>query len=408
MSLAVLQYQTRQLFALLKYSPDQPRVPAGQSGGGEFGSGGAGGATEQLSTHPKNMPEARTYGERVGASQLPEGHPDRVLAERVEGLGKEWTDSIVANDPRFAQLTEKEADLTYKLSRNEMLQNRVQQNIDKFWKERNETQTRFMRENTPPEEQEKYYAESNARYDQLSAKMDKYATRSGELYNERNDVNALASERIATWVKQGSAGGPVARPIVINSGFKDNEPTTQGQPVLLRENPVPHVVSFEHMVGGVPLGANDPQVGVKPLDGRAYYSPSERSIYIDPTTDGKAVVFHEMGHWYENTVPGGNAAARAYLNNRTANETAVPCTELAMKQYGNPGSYRPDEVAKPDKFSSYYTGKVYESGQTEITSMGMQRMAEDPARFYREDRSHFNFTLGMIRAGQRGGWWKEQ
>lgn len=83
---------------------------------------------------------------------------------------------------------------------------------------------------------------------------------------------------------------------------------------------------------------------------------------------------------------------------RCAGEESRPLRELVPG-----GNYRADEYARKDHFFSPYCGKDYISkttgarDATEILSMGLQRLASEPEKFYNTDREYFNFCLGLVR-----------
>ena len=70
--------------------------------------------------------------------------------------------------------------------------------------------------------------------------------------------------------------------------------------------------------------------------------------------------------------------------------------------------YRRDEYCKPDKFFDPYCGKLYtlfggrdrsfvDGTASEIMSMGLQHLFEDPINFAKEDREYFDFVISNLR-----------
>jgi hypothetical protein len=61
----------------------------------------------------------------------------------------------------------------------------------------------------------------------------------------------------------------------------------------------------------------------------------------------------------------------------------------------------------PGKFFDPYCGKVYadeaQTHATEVLTMGVQRMVEDPHGFAKEDPGYFKFTLAQLRRRNGGG-----
>jgi hypothetical protein len=143
------------------------------------------------------------------------------------------------------------------------------------------------------------------------------------------------------------------------------------------------------------LAPADPALG---YGDRAYYDAW--AIHVTKAT-GASTIVHEAGHHIENnTYTQGqrlNDRALAFLNRRTAGDTEKPLAEL------RPGwGFRPDEMAKADKFVDPYVGKTYKGRVTEVISMGLERMAQDPVDFARRDPDHWR----MIYTVMKGTWWE--
>lgn len=131
---------------------------------------------------------------------------------------------------------------------------------------------------------------------------------------------------------------------------------------------------------------------------RAYYSPSERTLYQD-RRDAPRTTVHEMSHWLELYAPGANRKAIAFWQRRTQGEPDVRLIDL----FPNHG-YAPSEKTKVDKFLNPYMGKVYynQRGEviaTEILSMGIEEMYVDPIGFARRDPDYFDFVYELLREG---------
>jgi hypothetical protein len=309
--------------------------------------------------------------------------PAVIRSEYVTQLGKEWVDRVAENDAEFKGLSEKVSALDGKIAGNQRAVDRQSDVMYKFW--------------SKPEE----YRNSevgNAEFQKISEKIDTLMLKGGKMEAERSKLNIKASERIANWVKQGSVVGSSAQNPLW--WFSKDHPDQE----LVKS----HMESFERMVGGTPQNSFHSGVEVRnlpPDQARAYFSQSENAVYLG-REPSQSVVSHEMGHWYEENTPGGRLAALSFLEKRTAGESEKGLNDLASTRFGVQKSYgyAADEVARPDKFMDSYTGKIYPNARaTEVTSMGMQHLSEDPARFLRRDPEHFNFTVGMIRAGRQGG-----
>lgn len=137
--------------------------------------------------------------------------------------------------------------------------------------------------------------------------------------------------------------------------------------------------------------------------GRAFHRAGQ--IYID-NSRGSSVVAHEIVHHIEQSRPGLLKKAVDYRASRTAGEVPVRLSKI------KPGwGYKADEVTLRDKFSEPYAGKLYREqryvyGQgmvtsdvdraTEIMTMGVQWMVEDPLEFYRRDKDYFEFIARVM------------
>jgi len=114
------------------------------------------------------------------------------------------------------------------------------------------------------------------------------------------------------------------------------------------------------------------------------------------TSSGKITMLHELGHWLEDRDPAIHQKALAFLDRRTVGETAQWLGDLTKFK-----GYKKHEIAKPDKFSMPYMGKVYDSETlgryaTEIVSMGIQEMF-DPVSFAKADPDYFDFMYDLLR-----------
>lgn len=121
---------------------------------------------------------------------------------------------------------------------------------------------------------------------------------------------------------------------------------------------------------------------------------------------------HEIAHAVEFNHPDILRKSAAFLYDRSNGEPAKPLIQLV------PGiNYRPNEIAFEDKWaergSKPYAGKIYANGYyptisrddfvnsvqaSEILSMGIQRILEDPASFQQQDPDYFNFIKSQLRS----------
>jgi hypothetical protein len=132
----------------------------------------------------------------------------------------------------------------------------------------------------------------------------------------------------------------------------------------------------------------------------------DRSIALPKDRYGVAsVVLHEFGHHIERAVPGALGAATAFRTQMAAREQSGPRagqtrepTALNRLVPGG-GGYRDNEEAYEGRFYDPYVGKVYPatSRATEVVSMGLQAMYDDPLGFAKKAPEHFRLTWNILR-----------
>lgn len=122
-------------------------------------------------------------------------------------------------------------------------------------------------------------------------------------------------------------------------------------------------------------------------------------------SDDAGVMCHEFGHHLESTSPAVKAKVQAFRAKRFKEEDAKPMAEVT------PGAgYGPQEIGNPDDMlktfgnanEAYYSGVVYEGGETEIVSLGLELLYRDPVGFAEKDGEYFHLMLEVLH-GERGG-----
>lgn len=155
---------------------------------------------------------------------------------------------------------------------------------------------------------------------------------------------------------------------------------------------------LQRIIGGGKIAA-----GIVVADsGRAFYVGGDTAVALSPT-DSADVFVHEMGHLLEHNLPGARLASQQFLQHRVADEKPRPMNEVV------PGrNYRPGEEGRKNHFDrafksseAYYVGKVYENGSTEVLSMGVQQLMNNPAKFHADDPEYFKFVVGVLRGELR-------
>ena len=130
---------------------------------------------------------------------------------------------------------------------------------------------------------------------------------------------------------------------------------------------------------------------------RAFFSES-KGIKLNKESSVGTMI-HEFCHFLEKNNPKMLANSKAFLEYRTKGEQTQKLNKITGNSfYGN------SEVTKKDKFFSPYCGKVYSvnneyygADATELMSMGVQKLFEDPFGFAKEDREYFDFVIGNLR-----------
>ena len=127
-------------------------------------------------------------------------------------------------------------------------------------------------------------------------------------------------------------------------------------------------------------------------DDRAFHRGG--TIYIKKTTDA-SVVAHEVTHATEQQNISLLRMARDFLLKRANGEKAQKLSKLT----GNK-RYEAHEIAYKDKWvdrgGDAYSGKDYGDRATEILTMGIERLHEDPVKFYRSDPEYFEFIVKTL------------
>lgn len=137
---------------------------------------------------------------------------------------------------------------------------------------------------------------------------------------------------------------------------------------------------------------------------RAYHRPGELFI---PDNAAKTVVAHEIGHELEDVRNVKNLTT-TFVNKRTAGQTPIKMSDAVHSS-----KYEDHEVSKGDDgwrklfegvgygrheaiTKSFYLGRLYSSGHTEVISLGVELMLKDPVRFAKIDPEYFKLVNGVL------------
>lgn len=134
-------------------------------------------------------------------------------------------------------------------------------------------------------------------------------------------------------------------------------------------------------------------------DGRCFMS-SDGNIVINTKKEvsGSSLynsITHESGHVLENEIDSIHNSCNSFLSYRTKGEKLVPLGE----------GYARSEETRSDNFINPYMGKSYDGSNTEIFSMGLEKMfnTKDDVKIqlYQEDPQYYHFIVGLL-AGAGG------
>lgn len=149
-------------------------------------------------------------------------------------------------------------------------------------------------------------------------------------------------------------------------------------------------------------------VRVNAISGRAYHSGG--SINLD-ASDGVKTYLHEYAHAIEHLNPHVHRRCQEFLLMRA--ESSGTTSPESLRRLTGLG-YDSDEKTLKDKFFNPYCGKVYGSMDvseatnqhgtirrygvraTEVLSMGLERIYENAAEFWRTDREYFTFVTNVL------------
>ena len=124
---------------------------------------------------------------------------------------------------------------------------------------------------------------------------------------------------------------------------------------------------------------------------RAFYRPSTKTYHTDPTSSF-FTHFHEIGHRIEDSSDKKvENLLKGFLHHRGGMEKAGRILGLV----GEVGIE--DEFKKAFAADGPYCGKYYGFGATEILSMGMQQLYQDPVSFAKNDPEYFKLIIGILR-----------
>ena len=258
------------------------------------------------------------------------------------------------------------------------------------------------------------YSGINVKYNE--AREARYAIMEEEddILDRRVEIN-IQTRKMSREELIKAVGDPKAKAIPINSTHKDLKAETNNF-----KNLEEGATFVGQMVTGDRLEVAS-SLKFKATKDRRSFAQGRWVELAYGATDGSraasATVIHEIMHPVENYADGGRIQNRsvAFIEKRQIEKYGID------KKTGGPAGYEKlggdfgdDEKAFEDSWvergGSAYTGKMYDYNPdaksfdernehvhgTELLSMGVQRMYENPKDFYEQDREHFEFTLANI------------
>ena len=133
------------------------------------------------------------------------------------------------------------------------------------------------------------------------------------------------------------------------------------------------------------------QAKIAPIEANSQYGPHRAyarndTMHIEPNEDVRTIV-HEFGHILDH-VTGTDELSAAFAVDALLKHDQSP------EHMG--GGYEAGEVGNKDGFRSKYCGKFYGGASSEVLSMGLQYLYEDPVAFLKESPEHFKYTMAVI------------
>lgn len=129
-------------------------------------------------------------------------------------------------------------------------------------------------------------------------------------------------------------------------------------------------------------------------DARGWYESWSKKAFIRKDTGNAA---HEIMHHLEHENPALYQAAKAFRLARTPGESTKLLSQLTgIQQYGPTERTYEDEWAK--RGGDHYAGKDYgpKSNATEILTMGIEHIHNDPVGFAKDDPDYFQFLIQTL------------
>jgi hypothetical protein len=157
-----------------------------------------------------------------------------------------------------------------------------------------------------------------------------------------------------------------------------------------------------NFVSHVVAGAGGPPVNVTlaaiPADEeqRAHHLGGKGGLIRLGNVPKPGTLIHEMGHLLEAQIPEWAARAQEFLAYRVGDEPIRSFQEVIGKEYSKYERGRKDKFDQAFGTLGWYVGKTYIHDATEITSMAIEKLFNDPVTFAMKDPEYFAWIVGML------------
>jgi len=409
----------------------QPREPAGTSTGGQFASNGGGGSAAKPTSAGSAGGSAATPAESDAAAAKPLA-PYELDANNVTDI------NIIAHvaEENYTRWARERYETRYSKKKPEIekvrqsvlgVNRRGQEKLDKLFAER-----------------EAIRAEKTALYKEWSDAYDpemKKEMAGRKLLEIPSKERQEMMDRVHAITDKLTAGRLEACRVRMEDNFQatskiQNQIRERSHKALQLDGPTCEITVNQHAVGGtIPhevarsaglMAVTDTTVASRIKEGAAFFDgivseahgtrKTINAMQIEPDKDQRPfhaaingisticigsgtspkVVAHEIGH----SLDQGNTLdiSKGFLAKRVGKEAAVPLD----KAFPNHG-YAAGEYGREDKFfktfgnrnEAHYAGKHYPFA-TEVLSMGIEKLYDDPGGFAKNDPEYFNFVVGVL------------
>lgn len=364
----------------------------------------------------------------------------RIINERIPQLQKELTEARLihnqlANNPELNRLTKAVADLNLEskpspaLVKARKAMNDAETEMNSIWAERDwkalewaDRQYQATGNKTPSAEfwmspegqaESKRLTAATEKFDALNSKVLNLETKAKEAPNKRawKLLEVAEDERLGigtklskeTWLADADDAASLTNP-TYSKEFKQklNDAKSWLSRLTRRQ-----VADRGELVSAV----DEIEVYAHRIKGRAFhravakehgFGPNRAGVFLDES-DTASTFIHELAHRLEVDLPQGLDSTLEFKTYRI-NKSGKPVVSLKDK-FG--GGYKDYERGSDDDWgklyppnrqsSAHYVGKDYGTRATEVLSMGVELLFNNPIKFARTDPEYFKLVVGVLR-----------